>query len=863
MPPSSVGEGGVDRLVRADVSSCCAGTSCDGRGTVIAVWLRSSGELAGRWGRSAAAGSLLVISLLTFAGLPASPAMAETAYRLEQRAGESTSILTVSSTGLRYELLAPQRAGGRKRGHRARPLLGTVIRYSDLALLLLDPPHKSYQRLALKSTLASYESELAGLQKAGPSNVLPPPPGVAAPSVPNPLKQPPARLHALSLSRKIGPLTARAFEVRQGTLRERLWYAAALPAPPPSVSALLAGALSKAGSGTLGRVLGTHADQIPLRVEDLTGRHWVTVIQTNRVSRTALAGTGLRPPRGYHAAGLLAAGGAVGKAADVPADPIRCGLGVNCLVPGLVGPVSTHPSVWAIYWGPHFAERSDVVSSLNHALEDYTGDQFADPASRRFWEPLAQYGVERGTLQGYEVDGGKPDRSVGSSNVFDVAWEVLSHRFHHGEPDYWWRFAGNDPIYALFVDESEVDSSGWGGYHAFAPTEGILFFFLVHPALPFFIVKVPDIAGLSNDHASAAYRSVIDTASERASHEFVEAATDPYPFLSWADPLKEPIWENGEIADICELGVTFPWGKRTRIQPGGLAVSPYWSNNDHACVPEARPQIHTTFPPAESTVFWDTSATFVMQGEDAFDGSIPDSEVRWVSDLQGVIGHGNVLTTTQLNVGEHIIWAEVRDSTGGFAETTPVRVKVVARPPTAQIHSPAEGTTFGSNQTINFRGAASDPSEGDLSARATWSVDGTQVGTGASLLRYRIPTEGEHTVTLAVTNDAHLSASTSIKVTIGPPVKGPSVSIISPNNEEAFSELPPKPINFTGVAEGVEPFTYRWTDEPGGLLSTEKSFTYTFPGLCEIATFHIKLEVTDGDAEKGSDSVTIKVGTIC
>ncbi len=836
--------------------------SCDHRGGVTLGALRGRGVFAGDRFWIAGACTLIVVSLLAFAGLRPPPAHAQAAYRLEQRSGESSSTLTVSSTGLRYELLAPQRSGGRKRGRRAQPLLGTVIRYSDLALLLLDPPHKRYQRLSLKSTLSSYETELAQLQKAGPS--LPPSAtsGAAATSAPKPLKQPAAQLRALSLRRTIGPLTARAFEVRQGKLRERLWYAAALPVPPASVSGLLAGALSKAGSGTLGRVLGTHADQIPLRVEELVGRRWTTTLQTLHVSRTRPGAAELRVPRGY-SSGTLLDSGAKAKTSDVPADPIRCGTGISCLIPPLWGPVSGHPSVWAIYWGPHFAERSDVVSSLNHALEDFTGDEFADPAASRFWQPLSQYGVGKGNLQGYDIDSGKPSPSVGSSNVFDVAWEVLTHRFRHGEPDYWWRFADNDPIYAIFVDESEVDSSSWGGYHAFAPTEGFLFDFLVHPALPFFIVKVPDIAGLSMDHDGSAYRSFMDTATERASHEFAEAATDPYPFLSWADPLKEPIWENGEIADICELGITYPWGKETRIQAGGLAVAPYWSNDAHACVPEARPRIHTAFPAAESTVNWDTAATFVLQGEDDFDGSIPDSEVRWISDLQGVIGHGNVFSTTQLSIGEHLIWAEVKDSTGGFAETTPVKVKVVARPPSTQINSPAGGTTFGSNQVINFRGSASDPSEGDLSARAVWSVDGTQVGTGASLLRYRIPTEGEHTVTLTVTNDAHLSASTSIKVEIGPPIKGPSVSITSPANEAAFPELPPKPIHFTGVAEGVEPFTYRWTDEPGGLLSTEQSFEHTFPGFCEIVPYHIKLEVTDGDGEKGSDSVNITVGTIC
>jgi hypothetical protein len=834
------------------------GTSHDGRGGGATARRRI--EMTGA--AVAAAGALSVVALLASAGLRPSSALADGGYQIEQRAGESTSRLTVSDIGMRYELLARQQSGRRARSHRMKPVLGTIIRYSDLALLLLDPPQRRYQRLALRSALSGYEAELAALQKAGPSNRLPPPPGAVAPSAPTPLKQPPARLRALSLRITIGPLRARAYEVRQGRLRERLWYAPALPEPPPAVRHLLAGALRGAGSGTLGRVLGAQADRIPLRVDDLAGRRWVTLLRTVRVKRTTFGAADLKAPRGYRSGTLLpAAGSGQAHTADVPANPIRCGLGINCLIPGLLGPVSEHPSVWAIYWGPRFAERPDVVSSLNHALEDFTGDEFADPAARSFWEPLGQYGVGQGNLQGYEVDASKPDSSVGSWNVFDVAWLVLTHRFSHGEPDYWWRFSDNDPIYAIFVDENEVDSSGWGGYHAFAPTEGILFFFLVHPALPFFIVKVPGIAGLSNNHEGSAYRSLIDKASERASHEFAEAATDPYPFLSWADPLKEPIWENGEIADICEQGITYPWGKETRVVAGGVAVAPYWSNKAHACVPDARPQVRVSYPPPESTAFWDTPATFVLQGEDLFDGSIPDSEIRWVSDRDGLIGTGSVLTTTHLSIGEHLIWAEVRDSTGGFAETSVLRVHVVARPPAAQIDSPGEGATFGSNQVVNFRGRASDPSQGDLSARATWSVDGMQVGTGATLLRYRIPTEGTHTVTLSVSNDAHLSASASIKVNIGPPVKGPSVSITSPANEASFG--PGEAIHFSGVAEGEAPFKYSWSDEPDGFLGTEQSFTRALSGGCEIVTHHVKLVVTDGNGEMGSDSVKVTEGTIC
>jgi Bacterial Ig domain len=837
------------------------GGSCDLGGGRAATRTRRPGIRATVRKFGAAGAAFIVASSLALCSCPAGASASQSAYRIQQRAGESTAALTVSPLGLRYELLTRQRRGGRVHGgHRRRPLVGTIIRYHGRELLLLDPPHRRYQRVSLRSALSEYEAELKLLQKAQPSNRLPPPPGTA-PGAPGPLKQPRARLRALPSMMRIGSLTARAFELRQGTLRERLWYSPSLPKPPAAVTGLLSGALRHAGSGTLGRVLGAQADQIPLRVEDLKGKRWIPLLRTVHLNKTTLSAAQLKPPRAYRP-GILLPPKRAGKAhaSDVPANPIRCGLGLNCLIPALWGPVSGHPSVWAIFWGPRFSEHTDVVSSLNHALEDFTGDEFADPSSGRFWQPLEQYGVGRGNLQGYEIDSEKPDASVGSWNVFDVSWLVLTHRFRHGEPDYWWRFSDNDPIYAIFVDESEVDTSGWAGYHAFAPTEGILFFFLVHPALPFFIVKVPSLANLTHNHESSEYHTVIDTATERASHEFVEAATDPYPFLSWADPLKEPIWENGEIADICEEGIIAPWGKYTRLSAGGVAVQPYWSN-ESGCVPDARPQVHISYPAAESTVFWGTPATFVLQGEDLFDGYIPDSEVHWGSDRDGPIGTGNVLTTTHLSPGVHTIFAEVRDSVGGYSVSNAVRVNVIARPPVAKIESPGEGATFGSNQVINFRGAASDPSQGDLGERATWSVDGTQVGTGAALLRYRIPTEGEHTVTLAVTNDAHLSASASIKVKIGPPVKGPSVGITSPANGESFP--PQTEIHFSAVADGEPPFKYSWSDEPDGFLSNEQSFTRILSGGCEIITHHVTVIVTDGNGETGSDTVTVTEGTIC
>jgi hypothetical protein len=212
----------------------------------------------------------------------------------------------------------------------------------------------------------------------------------------------------------------------------------------------------------------------------------------------------LKPPSGYRPTTQLQPRvPRVAHAADVPASPIRCALIVTCLVGEFSAPVSHAPGVWADYWGPHWSEHLDIVDAINHSLEDFTDDEFADPAAHIFWEPLAQYEVGPGKFLGDEIVSNSPGKAVGSNGILEVVWFVLSHRWGTPAPKFWWRYWGNSPIFAIFVDESEVDSSSWAGYHAFAPTEGIFLWWLVHPAMPFFIVKVPNLATLGTSGSSS------------------------------------------------------------------------------------------------------------------------------------------------------------------------------------------------------------------------------------------------------------------------------------------------------------------------------------------------------------------------
>jgi hypothetical protein len=822
------------------------------------------------WGRIRRS---ILAAVLVAAGTAAgsvSSAAAARGYRIQQRSGESLSVIVLSSAGARFELLQPPRHGGRTSGAKRTTLVATILDYLDGRQLLLDPVHRLYTEVPIAHAIAGYEKEVANLKKAWPAIKIPTLAAAGAKkSAPLTMHIPAAHLRPAGKTMRIGPVLARAYTLHQGGLLERLWYSTALPLPPPSIRSLLARALRAPSAGAVG-ALGGLANEIPLRIEMRQGRRWSTVLVTTHLSVTTVGRRQLQAPPGYRlAAPVPTQTGKGAHKADVPANPIRCAFVITCIAGEFSSPISNEPGIWADYWGPHFAEHPDVIAAINHGLEDDTGDEFADPAAHIFWEPLSQYGVGKGKLLGDEIVGSSPGKAVGSDGVLEVVWFVLSHRWGTPAPKFWWRYWGESPIFAIFVDESEVDPSAWAGYHAFAFTEGVLWMWLVHAAMPFFVVKVPSLPALGNQkQGTRAWRETVDAATERASHEFVEAATDPYPFTAWGDPLKEPIWENGEIADICEQGNTFPWGKETRIAEQSVAVDAYWSNEASACVPEPRPHLRITAPSANTTIFWRSGIAFVAEATDTWDGVLEaEGNVRWIDEGRGQIGTGAVYSTNGLSPGVHHVFAEETDSTGGFAKTAPVTVNVVARAPVVQIEQPASGAKFASNHVIAFHGSATDPAQGSLDTTATWAVDGVPVGTGASLFLHRIPTEGEHIVTLTATNEVGLSTSASIHVEIGPPVEAPSVEITSPADH--FSDIEAKPITFTAIGEGsggeeLPASAFVWTDEPDGPLGTGPSITKTLSGsLCEIVHHRVTVTVTDGHGLKASETIEGEVGDIC
>jgi hypothetical protein len=191
----------------------------------------------------------------------------------------------------------------------------------------------------------------------------------------------------------------------------------------------------------------------------------------------------------------------------------------------------------------------------------------------------------------------------------------------------------------------------------------------------------------------------------------------------------------------------------------------------------------------------------------------------------------------------------------------PAPVPVAVKPPQVRIDEPADGASFAADQRINLRGSAFDPTDGDVSDRATWLVDGQVAGTGARLLSTLITAQGAHTITLTFTNSGGLTGSASIRLNVGPPTGKPSVTITQPPLLPEFVDryvTPGVPFTLAATADAqgvatIAPSGYVWTSNLAGALGTGPSIQAT---LAE-GTHQVTATVTDSLGRVGTDTVKI------
>jgi hypothetical protein len=294
----------------------------------------------------------------------------------------------------------------------------------------------------------------------------------------------------------------------------------------------------------------------------------------------------------------LTAIGAAGAAA-LPRTPAVAGGSAPNRLDRNLGAVLSSPRVHHLFWDSSWSSRAAHAGfhrgSINFAIGGLQGA--GGVTGSTFLNGAAQYGVGRASFTGSDgpsalCGAGRSARNISAKTVHDwvtcmvgsvitgvplpgprvpvsndlyivylparttitdnltiPAFNVLGHNFGP---------------FTILVRRSCVD---YGAYHAFSAVATGLFAYAVVPTRCF-----------AGDDAA------LDEITVAATHELVEAATDPLILAGWIDNSVTMTnfarLSSGEAADICSGAGAVPTGPR---HVNGVLVARYWSNSAGAC----------------------------------------------------------------------------------------------------------------------------------------------------------------------------------------------------------------------------------------------------------------------------------------
>jgi hypothetical protein len=185
---------------------------------------------------------------------------------------------------------------------------------------------------------------------------------------------------------------------------------------------------------------------------------------------------------------------------------------------------------------------------------------------------------------------------------------------------------------------------------------------------------------------------MLDGVSVLASHELIEASTDPIPTLSWIDNslalFNGDILMKGEAADICENALPVQL-------PNGPLVSAYWSNHDNACVPivdTKPPKTTALLSPMPNAAGWNsTDVTVTLTSTDNEPGGTGVKEIHFM--LAGAQGGSSIVSGSPASVtisteGSTIVTFFAIDNAGIQEVPKTVTVEIDRTPPSVTCGSP-------------------------------------------------------------------------------------------------------------------------------------------------------------------------------
>lgn len=735
------------------------------------------------------------------------------------------------------------------------PARGAVVRYSDRSLWGIDHERRCTIATNLTAQLEVRRSELTRALNSVPGGST------------RERTKAPIRIRSSGETDMINEHRLRAYRLNDGISQWRLWYADDLPKPPVAVRRKLASfaTLDNQSRAVMQKIAG----QQPLRVELHGPAGWKKVLTTTAIRPIQVKSSEFAPPQGYD------------TCVRPGITPRKVGpYQTSASVFGGPGPTMSNVEIYAVYWGPALASAG--TGFYESLVEGYSraGDQ-------RYLRYLKQYGTDSIKLIHSYSRPSAPSRDVGSTNIAAAAAMVYDIGFSEDAPIFWWEVGGHDPLYALFVAESEVDR-GWEGYHfvAFSLTHAVLPFPLslfAHDGMPYFVIQVPDGA-LSLPSGALAFRaacrlrsapppppgtcsaiSSFDRVTHRMTHELVEAASDPYPFFGWSDATKQPAATESEIADICK-GAPSPWASDTVL--GQTDVATFWSMQDFACVPESRTAL-TILEPTTAQAISFVANPVVLSGvaNDPVDGLISD-RIMWQVD-GFPLKSGATVSGGNLALGAHTARASVQNSAGLIASQE-VAFSIVDQAPQVVIYSPADGATFGTDEAIVFRGGS--PLAQQPLLNPTWILDGAPFSNSGEFIT-RVSNIGSRIITFSGSSASGLTGSKTITINVTQPTNLPGIHVTSPANN---SEFPARdtagnlsdhsfPIVFTAQQVSGSPTgaTFQWESDIDGVLGTALSIKAQLSGgPCRISTHKVTATV-NAAGHRNSDFIVVMVGQIC
>lgn len=247
-----------------------------------------------------------------------------------------------------------------------------------------------------------------------------------------------------------------------------------------------------------------------------------------------------------------------------------------------------------------------------------------------------------------------------------------------------------------------------------------------------------------------------------------------------------------------------------------------------------------------------------------------------VCDATVPTAEGLTTCTMSPTPGEDTITLEVWDPEGASASAK-VQLQVTPTdPPLAEILAPLEEARLYSDQKVSLQARVSDNEDSAGELQLAWrsdldddlspdgDLDSSGLYTGATWL-----SEGQHALTLTVTDLSGKTGADQVVVTVGPPNSSPSCTITSP--EDGGAAATGSSLTFSAnVADPDQPadtLTARWTSNLDGLIGTEQTpasdgqVTLTWPGL-SAGAHTVSLTVEDELGATCTDTVSWTAGSL-